>query len=119
MRIRTQLLLVAGVAAGISLILLGSLSYLAERGAANLQSQRHSQEVARDVANLLTLTEEYTFYRTDRAIGQWRARYDRLRQTVERAVARESAPDPALDEMRQRVLELLPLYQRLEETYRD
>jgi PAS domain S-box-containing protein len=112
-------MLAAGVAAGISVVLFGSLWFLAQRGAANLQSQSDSQEIARDVANLLTLTQEYTFYRSDRAIGEWRARYERLRLSVERAADHASAPDPALDEMRERVLELLPLYQGLENAYRE
>src|SRR5262252_7358506 len=119
MRIQTQLMLAAGVAAGISVVLFGSLWFLAQRGAANLQSQGDSQEIARDVANLLTLTQEYTFYGSDRAIGEWHARYERLRQSVELAAEHASAPDPALDEMRERVLELLPLYQGLENAYRE
>src|SRR5262245_8587629 len=119
MRIRTQLLLAAAIAAVVALMVLGSLWYVTERSGAHLRSQDASQDIARDVANLLTLTQEYTVYGGDRASEQWHARYERLRRAVEQALARESAPDPALAEVRQRVIDLLPLYEGLERTYRD
>src|SRR5215510_5854415 len=119
MRIRTQLLLAAAIAAVVALMVLGSTGYVTQRSSANLRSQRAGQDVARDVANLLTLTQEYTVYGGDRASEQWHARYARLRQAVDDALARESAPDPALAEVRQRVADLVPLYEGLEKAYRD
>src|SRR5215510_4777276 len=119
MRIRTQLLLAAAFAAVVALMVLGSLWYVTQRSAANLRSQADSQDIARHVANLLTLTQEYTVFGGDRASEQWHARHERLRQAVEQALARESAPDPALAEVRQRVADLLPLYEGLEKAYRD
>src|SRR5512134_182146 len=119
MRIRTQLLLAAAGAAAVALTVLGSLWYVTHRNAVNLQSQSDGQDIARDVANLLTLTQEYTVYGGDRATQQWRARHAQLRQTVQQALARESTPHPALAEVDQRVADLLPLYDRLVEAYRD
>ncbi|GMV58432.1 MAG: hypothetical protein AMXMBFR72_15390 [Betaproteobacteria bacterium] len=119
MRIRTQLLLATATAVGVALIVLGSVLYVTQRSAANLRAEGDSQEIARTVANLLTLTQEYTLYRGERAAEQWRARYAQLKQTVEQALARESPPHPALTEMQQRVVDLLPLYDRLEEAHRD
>src|SRR5262249_26292118 len=119
MRIPTPLLLAAAIAAVVALMVPGSTGYVTQRSSANLRSQRAGQDVARDVANLLTLTQEYTVYGGDRASEQWHARYARLRQAVDDALARESAPDPALAEVRQRVVDLLPLYEALEKAYRD
>src|SRR5215510_7936425 len=98
MRIRTQLLLAAAIAAVVALMVLGSLWYVTQRSDAHLRSQGTSQDIARDVANLLTLTQEYTVYGGDRVSDQWHTRYERLKQAVEEALARESAPDPALAE---------------------
>jgi PAS domain S-box-containing protein len=119
MRIRTQLLLVTATTAVVVLIALGSLWYVTQRSAANLRAQSESQDIARDVANLLTLTQEFTVYGGDRTTEQWHARYARLRQTVEQALAREPAPSPAFVRMRQGVLDLLPLYERLQGANRD
>ncbi|HEU0202750.1 MAG TPA: PAS domain-containing protein, partial [Burkholderiaceae bacterium] len=119
MRIRTQLLLAAAGAAVVTLTVLGSLWYVTHRSAANLQAQTDGQDIARDVANLLTLTQEYTVYGGERATLQWRARHAQLRQTVAQALARESNPHPALAEVGQRVADLLPLYDRLVEAYRE
>ncbi|HKC44664.1 MAG TPA: PAS domain-containing protein, partial [Burkholderiales bacterium] len=119
MRIRTQLLLAAAFAALVALIALGSLWYVTQRNAASLRSQADSQDIARHVANLLTLTQEYTVFGGERASEQWHARHEQLGQAVEEALARESAPNPALAEVRQRVADLLPLYEGLEKAYRD
>src|SRR5262245_34448032 len=119
MRIRTQLLLATASAAVVVLIALGSLWYVTERNAANLRAQSESQDIARDVASLLTLTQELTVYGGDRIAEQWHARYALLRQTVEQALAREPAPSAAFVRMREGVLDLLPLYERLEDAYRD
>ena len=88
MRIQTQLLLATASAAVVVLIALGSLWYVTQRSAASLRAQSESQDIARDVASLLTLTQELTAYGSDRASEQWHARYARLTQTVEQAFAR-------------------------------
>src|SRR5262245_9136738 len=111
MRIRTQLLVAVASAPVVVLIALGSLWYITERNAANLRAQSESQDIARDVASLLTLTQELTVYGGARTAEQWHARYARLRQTVEQALAREPAPSAALLRVHQGVLDLLPLYE--------
>lgn len=114
MRIRTQLQIAAAAAVVVAVIVVGSMGYVAQRSAVNLRLESASQEIARAVANLLTLTQEFTLYGSERAAEQWRARHARLRETTEQAIAREARPHPALLEMRERVLELQPLFERLE-----
>ena len=119
MRIRTQLFLAAACAGGIAFAVFAALWYGTQRNTANLQSQRDSQDIVRNVASLLTLTQEYTAYGGERATGQWHARHAQLMQTVEQALAREPTARADLVEVRERARDLLPLYDRLEKAYRD
>jgi len=115
MRIRTQLLVATGGAVCVALATVAALAWVARQNAAALQAQADSQEVARNVASLLTLTQEYTLYESERPVAQWHARHDRLVQTLQTALQRESPPDPELLALREHVLGLPPLFQKLEE----
>ena len=117
MRIRTLFVLATTGASVVALLVLGSLWYAAERNTATFQAQNDSQEIARGVASLLTLTQEYTVYGGARASSQLRARYAQLVATVDGALARQAMPDPDLQEVRENVLDLLPLYDNLEQAF--
>ena len=119
MRIRTQLLVAAACAIFVAVASVGALAWVARQSAAALKAQGDSQEVARNVASLLTLTQEYTLYESDRPVAQWHARHDRLVQTLQAALERESPPDPLLLALRDQVLGMLPLFQKLEEAVRE
>ena len=118
-RIRTQLLMAAAGAALVALTVLAALAYVTRLSAAALLAQRDSQDVARNVASLLTLTQEYTLYGNERPVAQWHTHYAQLAQTVQAAVQREAAPDPALRSLHEHVLDLQSLFQKLEETVRQ
>lgn len=115
MRIRTQLQMATAAAVVVAVGTLAGLAVVTGRSAASLRAETDSQEIARTLANLLTLTQEYTLYAGERAATQWRARHAQLAQTVAQAAGREVRPHPALVEIGQRVADLLPLFDRLEE----
>ena len=117
MRIRSQWVLAVAASAIVALVVLASLAYVTQRSTRTQQAQADSQEIARNVASLLTLTVEFTVYGGDRPTLQWRARHAQLVQTVEQALARESPPHQALVELSQTVLDLLPLFDKLEDIF--
>lgn len=119
MRIRTQLLMAAVGAALVALAALAALAHVTRLSAAALQAQSDSQEVARHVTSLLTLTQEYTLYGSERPLAQWHTRYAQLLQTAQAALQREAAPDPALLSLHEHVRDLRILFQKLEETVRQ
>ena len=119
MRIRTQLLIASAAAALVVIAVVASLSYITQRSIATQRAQAESQDVARSVASLLTLTQEYTVYGGDRATTQWHARYEQLVRTVEATLARDANPNPTLIELRDSVLDLGPLFDKLEAIYAD
>ena len=114
MRIRTQLLIASATAALVALAVVMSLAYVTKRSVSTLRAQAVSQDVARNVASLLTLTLEYTAYGGERTTTQWHARYEQLLQTVEATVAQDSPPNAALLELRGNVLDLRPMFNKLE-----
>jgi PAS domain S-box-containing protein len=108
MRIRHQLYAAVGVAALAATLIFAALIAVTRDNAARMRQQADAQEVARDLANLLTLTNEFSAYGGERAAAQWRLRHGQLRATVARALQGE--PDPqssALPELR-RTLDNLP-----------
>ncbi|MFZ2650919.1 MAG: PAS domain-containing protein [Burkholderiaceae bacterium] len=118
MRIRTQMLLAVASAAVLALGVLASLWHVTQNSAAALRSQGDSQEIARNTANLLMLTQEVTVYGGERAAVQWRATHARLARAVDQALARQAGLHSALAAMHQSVHDLLPLYDKLEQAYR-
>lgn len=117
MRIRDRLIVAVAGSAIVAMAVLASLAYVTQRSAATLRAEGDSREIARNVASLLTLTQEYTIYGGERASTQWRARHAQLARIVEEIIATEPAPHPALVEVRRHVRNLMPLYDKLEEAY--
>ena len=119
MRIRSRLWVAAAISAAVAVAVLTVLAYVVRHSDESLRAQRDSQEIARSVASLLTLTQEYTIYGGERSTAQWRARYRQLVQTVQDTLARDATPHPALLEVQQHVRDLLPLYEGLQTAFRD
>jgi PAS domain S-box-containing protein len=113
MRIRRLLIAVAVAGAVLTALLLAGLLQVTRDSAAALRQQADSQEVARDVANLLTLSNEFAFYASERSAAQWRLRHGLLLATTEAALQRESEPPPALRQLHQAIETLPPLFDRL------
>ena len=114
MRIRTQLLMASAAAALVAVAVILSLGYVTQRELATRRAQAESQDIARNMASLLALTQEYTVYGAARATTQWHARYEQLVRTVEATLARDARPHPALIELRDNVLDMGPLFDKLE-----
>lgn len=119
MRIRTQLLIASAAAALVAVAVVLGLGYVTQRGLATQRAQAESQDIARNVTSLLTLTQEYTVFGGDRATTQWQARYEQFVRTVDAMVARDAIPNPALIELRDNVLDLGPLFEKLEAAFQD
>lgn len=113
MRIRHQLAVSAVIAAVMTGVLVLGLAQAMRVNEAALQQQADAQDVSRDVASLLTLTNEFATYGGERAAAQWRLRHQQLVATVERAL--ERAPSPALLELRRSIDHLPPLFGKLVE----
>ena len=112
MRIRSQLIAAAAAGAVLAVLLLVGLLQVTRDSAAALRQQADSQDVARDVANLLTLSNEFAFYASERSATQWRLRHRRLLATIDGAWQGD-APPPALLQLRRAVETLPPLFDRL------
>lgn len=119
MPIRTQLLIASATAALVAVAVVLSLVYVTVRSATTQRAQAESQDIARNVASLLTLTQEYTVYGGERATAQWHARYEQLSGIVAAAVARDASPNPALIELRDNVRDLGPMFDKLEAAFRE
>lgn len=111
MRIRSQLIVSAGVAVVAGLLTLAVLVRLGTLNAERIQHQADARDVLGDVAGLLTLTNEVATYGSERASTQWTLRYAQLLATVDRAS--ERAPSPALADLRTGLADLPPLFDRL------
>ncbi len=117
MRIRSQLLVAAGLAAAVTLLALGGLLAVTQRAESGLDQQTGSQQIARDVAGMLSLTNEFAVFGGDRAVSQWRARHALLVQSVERALQRsQPAPPASLLRLQRNVMDLPPLFDKLAQT---
>ncbi len=113
MRIRSQLILALVAALGFVAAVTASLVIVSERGEAMLQAQQGSQEIARDVANLLILTQELTLYAGPRPAAQWRTRHAHLRLSIADPAAAATASSPALAALDQQALQLAGLFSPL------
>lgn len=117
MRIRTRMLVAVALAAAVGLGVLTALTFVTQRANSSLRAQQDSQEIARNVANLLTLTQEYTVYRGARTDGQWQAGHRDLMATIDSTIARDHARHPDLLAVRMHAHNLLPLYTALKDAY--
>ena len=113
MRIRTQLIASAALAAAVAVLVVAGLWVVTRQAQARLDEQAESQQVARDLANLLMLTNEFAVYGGERATSQWRARHAQLLATLERTARRHDPPSPPLVELRHEVDDLAPLLDKL------
>jgi PAS domain S-box-containing protein len=113
MRVRTQILIVGIVASLVTVALSVGLVYVTRASEAGLQQQAQSQDVARDVASLLTLTNEFAAYGGERAASQWTLRHGQLVSTVESALGQAAPPPAALLELRRNIDHLPPLFDKL------
>ena len=119
MRIRSQLHLAAATVALVAASMFGASWFVERQSAAMLRAENDSHAVARDVASLLVLTMEQATYGSERTLLQWHAHYAQLAQTVELALAYDQSRHPVLVELRQNVIDLLPLHQNLVEAIGD
>ena len=119
MRIRTQVLIASAAAALVAVAVVLSLGYVTQRSVATQRAQAESQNIARSVASLLTLTQEYTVYGGERATTQWHARHEQLLRTVDATVARAAVPNLALIELHDNVLDLGLLFRKLEVAFHE
>ena len=113
MRIRTQLRLAAVAALALALLVVGCLLYVTQRSRQSLDEQAQSQDVARGVANMLSLTNEVAVYGSERAIAQWRARHAALLAAVDAALRRHTGTSRELLELRSDIAELGDLFETL------
>ena len=113
MRIRTQLIASAALAALVTVLIVVGLVRVTRQAQAGLDEQAESQQVAREVANMLSLTSEFSVYGGDRAAAQWTTRYAQLVATVDHALQRRDPPAPQLVELRRTIDDLPPLFSKL------
>ena len=113
MRIRTQLLVSAALACLLAVLVVAALQYIASRAQTGLDDQVDAQEVARDVASLLALTNEFSLYGSGRSVQQWRSRQAQLLSAVDHAVQRHDSRLPELDELRRNIVDLSALFEAL------
>lgn len=115
MRIRTQLTAALALASLVAVLILTGLAHVTRQAQAGLDEQAESQQVARDVANMLLLTNEFSVYGSDRAATQWRARHTQLLSAVDHAMLRHSTPLPELAALRADIDDLSALFDKLAE----
>jgi diguanylate cyclase (GGDEF)-like protein/PAS domain S-box-containing protein len=115
MRIRTQLTAALGLASLVAVLILTGLAHVTRQAQAGLDEQAESQQVARDVANMLLLTNEFSVYGSGRAATQWRARHAQLLSAVDHAMLRHSTPLPELVALRADIDDLSALFDKLAE----
>ena len=119
MRIRTQLIastVLAGIVTVLVAVGLWQVTRLAEAG---LDELADSEQVAREVANMLSLTNEFTLYGGERAVAQWRSRQVQLLAAVVRATERRTPPSPELVELQRGIGDLPSLFDKLVQIARE
>ena len=114
MRLRAQLYIAGAAALVVVVLVTGATQRVSVRGERALRLQAASQEVARNVASLLTLTQEFGLRAQQRPADQWRARHALLLETLDAAIADEKPPAPILLELRAEAVDLFALFRRLE-----
>ena len=115
MRIRTQLAVSAATAVVVTALLVLTLLYVTRLNNAGWAQQAQTQDVARDIAGLLTLTNEFAVYGGERAATQWELQHARLVTTLDAALAHSRPPPISLVELRRNVDHLPPLFEKLAE----
>lgn len=115
MRIRQQLVLSALAACAVAAVVMLGLVQVIRADADGLRQQTASQDIARDIGSLLTLTNEFASYGGERAATQWRLRYEQLVATVNQASQRSPQPPATLAELRRNLDTLPPLFEKLVE----
>ena len=119
MRIRTQLIVSAALAGLVSLLIAAGMLYVTRQAQLGLDEQAQSQRVARDVANMLSLTNEFSVFGGERATAQWRSRHALLLATVEGAMQHHNPPSPQLAQLRRDINDLPSLFDKLVEIGRE
>jgi diguanylate cyclase (GGDEF)-like protein/PAS domain S-box-containing protein len=118
-RIRQQLIAAAAVAGLVGVAVVAGLAQATRQAQARLDEQAEAQQVARDVANMLSLTNEFMVYGSERAAAQWRSRHGQLLETVERAGRRHAPALPQVVELQRNVEDLSSLLDRIEQVGRE
>ncbi|HZE92576.1 MAG TPA: histidine kinase dimerization/phosphoacceptor domain -containing protein, partial [Rhizobacter sp.] len=113
MRIRAQLIASTVLAGLVAILVAAGLWYATRQAEAGLNEQADSEQVAQHVANMLSLTNEFTLYGGERAVAQWRSRHEQLQAAVVRAIERRTPPSPALVELQRSIGDLSPLFDKL------
>jgi PAS domain S-box-containing protein len=115
MRIRSQLTASAVLAGLVTVLVAVGLSYVSRQAQSGLDEQADSEQVARHVANMLSLTNEFTLYGGERAVAQWRSRQEQLLAALGQAMRRRDPPSPPLAELQRNVGNLSSLFDKLVE----
>lgn len=115
MKIRRLLALSMLAGVTVTVLLLGGLVQVIRADADSLRQQVASQDIARDIGSLLTLTNEFATYSGERAATQWRLRHGQLQATVERAMQASPEPSATLSQLRGSIDTLPPLFEKLVE----
>ncbi|MEO8134548.1 MAG: histidine kinase dimerization/phosphoacceptor domain -containing protein [Betaproteobacteria bacterium] len=113
MRIRTQLIASAGLAGLVTMLIGVGLLYVTRQAQAGLDEQSESQQVARDLASMMSLTNEFSLFGGERATAQWRSRHGQLLAAVESAMQRRTPPSAALVELKRGIGDLPSLFEKL------
>ena len=113
MRIRSQLIVAAAVAGLLAVLVFAALMYVTQRAQSGLDDQADAQDVAREVASLLALTNEFALYGSERSAMQWRTRHGQLLADVDHAIQRHDPRLTQLDELRRNVVDLSALFDAL------
>ena len=120
MRIRSSLLWTGAGLLLVAALVFALLLWVAREGEHTTQAQQASEEVARSIASLLTLTQEYTLFGGARPAQQWRARHGQLMSALDDEVARGQGEAAAvLQPLRAQAAELGKLFARLEQVDRS
>ena len=82
MRISTRLNIALVLSACVAIGVMAAMARVSTLGERSLRAELAGQEVARDLASLLTLTQEYTLYLGERPATQWHARFASMQRGV-------------------------------------
>ena len=113
MRIRTQLIASTVLAGLVTILIAVGLLYVTRNAQAGLNEQADSEQVALHVANMLSLTNEFTLYGSERAVAQWRARHAQLLAEIAQAMRRRTPPSPELVALQRDIGDLPSLFDKL------
>ena len=115
MRIRSTLIWTGAGLLLVAALVFALLLWVAREGEHTTQAQQASEEVARSIASLLTLTQEYALFGGARPAQQWRARHAQLMRALDDEAGRgQGAAAAALPPLRAQAAELGKLFARLE-----